>query len=86
MKPGAVSAGVAECEFYESYDNFIHKLPQSVRAAKILLHRVPIIWFSDDSGFAEGSFRNGCVYFSAEAITEKILYAALGRCGTEGEF
>ncbi len=103
LKPGAVSAGVAECEFYESYDNFIHKLPksgcdavivahkgaagmQSVRAAKILLHRVPIIWFSDDSGFVEESFRNGCVYFSAEAITEKILYAALGRCGTKGEF
>ncbi len=58
---------------------------QSVRAAKILLYRVPIIWFSDDNGFVEESYRNGCVYFSTEAITEGLLSTALNKCRSKGE-
>ncbi len=58
---------------------------QSVRAAKILLHRVPVVWFSDDVGFVEESYRLGCAFFSAETVTEKILSAALERCRAKGE-
>ncbi len=53
---------------------------QAARAAKILLHRVPIIWFSDDGGFVEESYRIGCAYFSPDTVNEKILSTALGRC------
>ncbi len=56
---------------------------QSVRAARILLQRVPVVWFSDDSGFLEESYRMGCVFFSAEAITQDQLWAALARCESE---
>ncbi len=52
----------------------------AVRAAKILLHRVPVVWLSDDSAFVEESYKNGCAYFSAEPITEKLLSSALKRC------
>ncbi len=58
---------------------------QSVRAAKILLHRVPIVWFSDDNGFVEESYRVGCAYFSTEIITEELLSTALERCRAKGE-
>ncbi len=57
---------------------------QGVRAARILLFHIPIVWLSDDNGFVEESYRNGCAYFSAEAITEKLLLTALKRCGNEG--
>ncbi len=53
---------------------------QAVRAAKILLHRVPIVWLSDDSAFLEESYNNGCAYFSADPITENMLQFALKRC------
>ncbi len=56
---------------------------QAVRAAKILMHHIPIVWLSDDSAFVEESYNNGCAYFSAEAITEKLLSSALKRCENE---
>ncbi len=56
---------------------------QGARAAKILLHRVPIVWFSDDCGFVEESYRIGCVYFSPDTITENLLTTALKRCENE---
>ncbi len=58
---------------------------QAVRAAKILLFRVPIVWLSDDSAFLEESYNNGCAYFSADPITETLLSAALNRCRAKGE-
>ncbi len=57
---------------------------QAVRAAKILLFRVPIVWLSDDSAFVEESYNNGCAYFSADPITEKLLTTALKKCEGEG--
>ncbi len=59
---------------------------QGARAAKILLFRVPIVWFSDDNAFVEESYRIGCAFFSADAITEKLLSIALGRCEAKGDF
>ncbi len=56
---------------------------QAVRAAKILLHRVPVVWLSDDSAFLEESYNNGCAYFSAEPINETLLSKALNRCRTK---
>ncbi len=56
---------------------------QGARAAKILLHRVPIVWFSDDNGFVEESYRIGCAYFSTDTITENLLNVALKRCENE---
>ncbi len=56
---------------------------QAVRAAKILMHGIPIVWLSDDSAFVEESYRNGCAYFSAERISEDILLSALRRCKKE---
>ncbi len=53
---------------------------QGARAAKILLRRVPIVWFSDDNGFVEESYQIGCAYFSAETITKELLNLALNRC------
>ncbi len=53
---------------------------QGARAARILLHRVPVIWFSDDSDFVEESYKIGCNYFSAEPLTEELLNSALNRC------
>ncbi len=58
---------------------------QSVRAAKILLCRVPIIWFSDDKGFVEESYRMGCAYFSTDPITKTLLSTALNKCRSKGE-
>ncbi len=57
---------------------------QAVRAAKILLHRVPTVWFSDDSGFVEESYRLGCCFFSSEPLSEKIFTAALKKICGEG--
>ncbi len=56
---------------------------QAVRAAKILLHRIPIAWLSDDAAFVEESYRLGCTYFSADPITENLLSATLDRCKHE---
>ncbi len=53
---------------------------ESVRAAKILLPDIPLIWFSDDKGFGPESYRVGCTYFSALPITEDILEKAMKRC------
>ncbi len=53
---------------------------ESVRAAKILLPDIPIIWFSDDKGFGPESYRVGCNYFSASPISEELLAKALKRC------
>ncbi len=53
---------------------------QAVRAAKILMHRKPIVWLSDDAAFLEESYHNGCAYFSADPITETMLQVALKRC------
>lgn len=53
---------------------------ESVRAAKILLPNIPIIWFSDDNGFGPESYRVGCSYFSALPISAEILTKALKRC------
>ncbi len=58
---------------------------QSVRAARILLHRVPIVWLSDDNGFVEESYRLGCSYFSTEEISAGLLSSALERCNVKGE-
>ncbi len=53
---------------------------QAVRAAKILMHRVPVVWFSDDSAFVEESYQLKCAFFSPGLITEELLNAALNRC------
>ncbi len=53
---------------------------ESARNAKVMKPNTPLIWFSDDEGFGVESYRIGCTYFSAEAITEKLLSAALMRC------
>ncbi len=53
---------------------------ESVRAAKILLPQIPIIWFSDDNGFGPESYRVGCNYFSALPISEEMLAKAIKRC------
>ncbi len=56
---------------------------QGVRAAKLLLYRVPIVWLSDDNGFVEESYRNGCAYFSTGDITKQLLSDALRQCEFE---
>ncbi len=53
---------------------------ESVRAARILLPQIPMIWFSDDNGFGPESYRVGCDYFSALPISEEILEKAIKRC------
>lgn len=53
---------------------------ESARNAKVLKPDIPLIWFSDDNGFGVESYRIGCVYFTAEPITEKILSTAFARC------
>ncbi len=53
---------------------------ESVRAAKVLLPNIPLIWFSDDKGFCPESYRVGCNYFSAAPISEEIIKKALKRC------
>ncbi len=58
---------------------------QAVRAAKILLHRVPVVWLSDDSAFLEESYNNGCAFFSADPITKTLLSTALSKCRAKGE-
>ncbi len=57
---------------------------ESARNAKIMRPKVPLIWFSDDGGFGVESYRIGCAYFSAEAVTQVRLTAALARCQTAG--
>ncbi len=53
---------------------------ESARSAKIMQPDVPLIWFSDDQDFGVESYRIGCDYFSADAVTETLLTAALARC------
>ncbi len=54
---------------------------ESVRAARILLPEVPLLWFSDDKGFGPESFRAGCSYFTAEPLTEDLVRHAFFRFG-----
>ncbi len=53
---------------------------ESARNAKIMQPNVPLIWFSDDNGFGVESYRIGCAYFSADAVTASLLTVALERC------
>ncbi len=54
---------------------------EGVRAARILLPEVPLLWFSDDKGFGPESYRAGCSYFSAEPLTPELLEHACIRFG-----
>lgn len=56
---------------------------ESARNAKIMQPNVPLIWFSDDQGFGVESYRIGCAYFSADAVTASLLTIALERCENE---
>ncbi len=56
---------------------------ESVRAARILLPELPLVWFSDDKGFGPESYRLGCAYFSAAHITRELFICALQRCCPE---
>ncbi len=56
---------------------------ESVRAARILLPEVPLIWLTDDKGFGPESYRLGCAYFSAAPLSRELLLCALRRCKPE---
>ncbi len=58
---------------------------ESVRAAKILLPEVPLIWLSDDKAFGPESYRVGCAFFSAAPITPELLRSAFSRCNIQVE-
>ncbi len=53
---------------------------ECARTAKLMQPNVPLIWFSNDHSFGVESYRIGCAFFSAEAITETVLLTALKRC------
>ena len=53
---------------------------EGVIAAKSLLKNVPVVWFSDDSGFGAQSYRLGCAYFHKKPVSPQILSAAIARC------
>lgn len=42
---------------------------------------MPVIWLSDDEGFAVQSYRLGCNYFHKKPITLEKLREALTKCG-----
>ncbi len=52
---------------------------EGVRAARVLLPEVPLLWFSDDKGFGPESYRAGCSYFSAEPLTPALVERAFHR-------
>ncbi len=53
---------------------------ECARNARLIQPEVPLVWLSDDEGFGTESYRIGCVFFSAESITENLLSSALHRC------
>lgn len=57
---------------------------ESARNAKLIHPAMPLVWFSDDPGFGVESYRIGCVFFSAEAMTEDLLSTALTYCEAKG--
>ncbi len=57
---------------------------EGARAAKDLLPKVPLVWFSDDNGFGPQSYRMGCAYFAARPITDDLVARAIARCDRRG--
>ena len=53
---------------------------EGVIAAKSLLKNVPVVWFSNDSGFGAQSYRLGCAYFHPKPVSAEILSAAIAKC------
>ena len=53
---------------------------EGVIAARNILERVPIVWFSDDKGFGAQSYRLGCAYFHKKPVSPQIISAAIARC------
>ncbi len=58
---------------------------ECARNAKLMQPAIPLVWLSDDPGFGIESYRIGCAFFSAEAISEKLLSTALNKCHAKGE-
>ena len=54
---------------------------EGVIAAKKSGRDMPVIWLSDDEGFAAQSYRLGCDYFHKKPITAEKLKEALEKCG-----
>ncbi len=53
---------------------------EGVIAAKSMCETVPVIWFSDDTGFGVQSYRLGCAYFHEKPISPQHLSAAIAKC------
>ena len=53
---------------------------EGVIAAKSVCENVPVLWFSDDSGFGVQSYRLGCAYFHKKPVSPQILSAAIAKC------
>ncbi len=53
---------------------------ESARAAKILKHRTPLVWFSNDNEFGPESYRVGCAYFFAGTLTTESFSKAFSFC------
>ena len=54
---------------------------EGVIAVKNSGRDMPVIWLSDDEGFAPQSYRLGCNYFHKKPITLERLKEALTKCG-----
>lgn len=53
---------------------------EGVYAARAISKTVPVIWFSDDGGFAPHSFRVGVNYFAVYPVNDKTIAMALQKC------
>lgn len=53
---------------------------EGVIAAKNVCENIPVLWFSDDSGFGVQSYRLGCTYFHKKPVSPQILSAAIAKC------
>ena len=53
---------------------------EAVIAARDVLRSVPVIWFSNDSGFGVQSYRLGCAYFHQKPVSQEVLSTAIAKC------
>lgn len=53
---------------------------EGVIAARSICEHVPVLWFSDDSGFGVQSYRLGCAYFHQKPVSPQILSVAIAKC------
>lgn len=82
-KPGSYDDYVDEMKRIKPHIVFVYGKGadgmEAVIAARNLHPETAVVWFSDDAGFLSQSYRLGCAYFTAEAVTDEVIKTALAQ-------